>query len=135
MADLGGVFVAYTAFQQWMSDNPTYINSTSSLPFTPNQRFFLAYAQNRVESAREESIKERILTDVHSPGMLRVDGILRNMPEFYAAFNIKPGDDMYLDKEYRVNIWNFNTEGQVSSSICSGVYLFAMSLIVSYLIN
>jgi putative endopeptidase len=132
LADLGGVSVAFAAFQQWMSDNPTYKNSTRSLPFTPNQRFFLAYAQNRVESAREDFIKERLVSDVHSPGMLRVDGILRNLPEFHAAFNIKPGDDMYLDKEHRVTIWNLNTDGPVSSSIVKGVYLFTMSLIVSY---
>jgi putative endopeptidase len=135
IADLGGVSVAFAAFKQWLIDNPSYKTSTSALPFTPNQRFFLAYAQNRVESYRKEVTLDRIKHDVHAIGILRVDGILKNMPEFYEAFNIKAGDDMYLNKADRVSIWNLNEESQVSSSTKSTCVLLVTMMLVAYHLN
>ncbi|HEX8450568.1 MAG TPA: M13-type metalloendopeptidase [Longimicrobium sp.] len=50
-------------------------------------------------------LRQQVMTDPHSPGEYRTNGVLRNIPEFYAAFNVQPGDKMYLPPEQRVRIW------------------------------
>ncbi len=101
IADLGGVRIAYEAFKKTKEGQ-----STEKIDgFTPDQRFFIAWAQAWRVSRRPESAKQRIITDPHSPGMWRCNGPLSNMPEFYAAFNVKPGDKMYRDDKDRVVIW------------------------------
>lgn len=108
IADLGGVSISYAAFQKYMHDHPEY----QSIPngFTPNQRFFLAYAQNRAQLIREAESKSRINSDPHSPAVWRVNGILNNIPAFYEAFEIKRGDNMYLEENQRVQIWSLKTQ-------------------------
>jgi len=100
IADLGGLNIAYQAFQKAKSGKEEPIDG-----FTPEQRFFLAYAHIWAQNIRDEEIMKRTKTDVHSLGRLRVIGPLRNMPEFHSAFQIKEGDPMYLAEDQRAVIW------------------------------
>lgn len=100
IADLGGLNISYTAFQKTLTGDETEIDG-----FTPNQRFFLAYAHVWAGNVRDKEAIRRTKEDVHSLGHFRVIGPLRNMPEFYQAFDVKAGDDMYLAPEDRAVIW------------------------------
>ena len=73
--------------------------------FTGEQRVFIGYAQAWRNKIRDEALRVQINTDPHSPAKFRVNGIVRNVPEFYAAFNIKETDSLYLASEERVKIW------------------------------
>ena len=72
---------------------------------TGDQRFFLAYAQAWRAKRREAAVRQQLLTDPHSPGEYRVNGIVRNVDAWYAAFGVKPGDKLYLPPEQRVHVW------------------------------
>ena len=72
---------------------------------TGDQRFFLSFAQMNRTLRREEALRNQILTDPHSPDQYRVNGIVRNVDAWYEAFNVTPGDDLYLPPEERVHIW------------------------------
>ncbi len=101
IADLGGVVLGYEAFkrtEQWKRGEK--ING-----LTPDQRFFLAYALSWLGHRRPQALQQQLMTDVHAPGFLRVNGPLANVPEFYEAFGIKPGDAMYRADDVRVTIW------------------------------
>jgi putative endopeptidase len=101
IADLGGVVLGYEAFKrtdQWKKGEK--ING-----LTPDQRYFLGYALSWLGARRPEALQNQIMTDVHAPAFLRVNGPLANIPEFYAAFGIKPGDTMYRGDDVRVTIW------------------------------
>jgi putative endopeptidase len=101
IADLGGIAIGITAFkktEQYKENKP--ING-----LTPMQRYFLGYALGWLGHTRNEALANQILTDVHSPGFLRVNGPFMDVPEFYEAFHIKKGDKMWLDPEKRVRIW------------------------------
>jgi putative endopeptidase len=101
LADIVGVSVAYDALQKALAGKPkTMIDG-----FTPEQRFFLAYAQARRANLRPEQARLQIQTDPHSPGKFRVNGPLSNMPEFAAAFGCKPGDPMVRPDDVRARIW------------------------------
>lgn len=101
IADIGGLAIAYEAFK--LTDNG---KSTDKIDgFTPEQRFFLSFAQVWRIKNRDERLRMRIASDPHSPEMFRVNGPLSNMPEFYKAFDIKPGDKMYRLEAERVKIW------------------------------
>ena len=101
IADNGGLAIAYTAFQKTPeAGKDTLING-----FTPDQRFFLAAAQVWRIKSRPQILLTRINTDPHSPEKYRVNGPLSNMPAFYKAFNVKPGDGMYRSDSVRVHIW------------------------------
>ena len=69
-----------------------------------DQRFFLAYAQSWRAKQREDSIKNQVATDPHSPARFRVLGPIRNIDEWYAAFGVKAGDSMYIAPEQRARI-------------------------------
>ena len=101
LADIGGVAIAYEAFK--LTEQGKKADKIDG--FTPDQRFFLAYAQVWRIKNRDEMMRTRISTDPHSPEMFRVNGPLSNMPEFYKAFNVKPGDKMYKPEDQRVKIW------------------------------
>ena len=101
IADLGGVRIAYEAFKKTKEGQ----SNEKIEGFTPDQRFFISWAQAWRISRRPESAKQRIITDPHSPGMWRCNGPLSNMPEFYSAFNVKAGDKMYRDDKDRIVIW------------------------------
>jgi putative endopeptidase len=73
--------------------------------FTPEQRFFLAWAQIWRQNITPENQRQRILTDTHAPGRWRTNGPVANMPEFAAAFGCKPGDPMVRNDAVRASIW------------------------------
>ena len=72
---------------------------------TGDQRFFLAWAQVWRSTQREDNYRNRLRTDPHSPEEYRVNGVVRQLDEWYEAFGVKPGDAMYLPPEKRVRIW------------------------------
>lgn len=100
IADLGGLNVAYNALQKVLTGNEKPIDG-----FTPDQRFYLAYAHLWAQNIRDKEIVRLTNEDVHSLGRFRVLGPLRNLPEFYKAFDVKEGDYMYLKEADRAVIW------------------------------
>jgi putative endopeptidase len=100
IADLGGLNIAYNALKKAASGNEKPIDG-----FTPDQRFFLAYAHLWAQNIRDKEIVRRTKEDVHSLGRFRVLGPLRNMPEFHLAFGVKEGDYMFLKEADRAVIW------------------------------
>jgi len=101
IADLGGIVLGVDAFKKTQQ----YKEGKKINGFTPMQRFFLGYALSWLSHQRDEVLANQILTDVHSPAFLRVNGPFTDVPEFYEAFNIKKGDKMWLDPDKRVKIW------------------------------
>ncbi len=100
-ADLSGLAVAYDAFKMTEQGQDT----TKIDGFTPDQRFFMSLARIWRVKMKEEYLRLWIKTNSHSPPMWRVNGPLMNMPAFYEAFDIAPGDSMYLPEEERVAVW------------------------------
>lgn len=102
IGDLGGVQAAYEGLQIFLEKNgrPDLIDG-----YTPEQRFFLSWGTIWRTKMRDEALKNRIMTDTHAPGMYRAYMPLKNVDAFYAAFDVKPGDKMYLEPEERVRIW------------------------------
>jgi putative endopeptidase len=72
---------------------------------TGDQRVFLGCAQVWRGKTRPEALRQQLLTDGHSPSEARVNGVFRNMDAWYAAFDVKPGDKLYVAPEDRVHIW------------------------------
>jgi putative endopeptidase len=101
IADIGGIAIAYEAFKMTKQGQDT----TKIDGFTPDQRFFISYAQIWRNKQKDESIRQRINTDPHSPPMYRVLAPLMNFEPFYKAFNVKEGDKMYVAPEKRIKIW------------------------------
>ena len=102
IADLGGMNVAYNGLQKALEGK----NKDEKIDgFTPDQRFFLSYAQVWRANIRDEETMRRLKEDVHSPGDARVNAIVYNIPAFYTAFNIQPTDKRYIAPENRANIW------------------------------
>ncbi len=101
IADLGGIMMGYEAFKK----TKQFKEGKTIGGYTPQQRFFLAYALAWMINIRPEALATQVKTDVHSPARFRVIGPLSNMPEFYEAFNIKEGDAMYRSPEMRIKIW------------------------------
>ena len=99
IADLGGLNISFQAFKLANNDSKP-ING-----FTPNQRFYLAYSHVWAQNIRDKEILRRTKEDPHSLGKLRVIGPLKNIPEFYEAFNVKPGQQMFLEESQRAKIW------------------------------
>jgi putative endopeptidase len=100
-ADLGGVTIAYQALEKQLKQHPEGIVDG----FTPEQRFFISYATVWRQNARPAYIRQLVNTNPHSPPYFRVLGPLSNLSEFYAAFNVKPGDAMYRNDSLRAVIW------------------------------
>lgn len=101
LADLGGINIAYEAFKKTKQGQ----SNTKIDGFTPDQRFFLSWAQVWRGSQRPEAAAQRILTDPHSPEQFRGNAPLTNIDAWYSAFNIKPGDKLYKKPEDRIKIW------------------------------
>lgn len=101
IGDLGGLSIAYLAYK--MSLNGEEAPVIDGL--TGDQRFFLGWAQVWRSKARDEETKRRLTTDPHSPPKFRANGAAVNVPAFYAAFDVKEGDGMYLPPDERVKIW------------------------------
>lgn len=102
IADLGGLTISYYAFQLAQQKNP---QAKTIDGFTPNQRFFISWAQAWRNSQRYKALVMMVKTNPHSPARFRVAGPLSNMKEFYEAFDVKQGDKMWRAPEQRVDIW------------------------------
>jgi len=103
IADLGGVCIAYEALKRRLSDGRTPRRKIDG--FTPEQRFFISFAQIWACNIREEEVKRLLIIDPHSPARFRVIGPLVNLPEFWDAFGVKPGSPMRRAERKRVEIW------------------------------
>lgn len=101
IADLGGLTVGYRAYQNSLQGQPAPVIDG----FTGSQRFFIGWGQIWRIKFRDEALRQQVITGPHSPGKYRVLGPLSNMPEFYQAFDVQPGDGMYRDEDERVKIW------------------------------
>ncbi len=102
IGDLGGLKIAYVAMQKAMAQKGRQPNIDG---FTPEQRFFLGWAQVWRELQRDEATKAQINSNVHAPAKWRVNGPLSNMPEFKAAWGCKDGDAMVRPEALRARIW------------------------------
>jgi putative endopeptidase len=101
IGDNGGLQVAYHAYQVSLNGvTPPVLEG-----FTGDQRFFLGWAQVWRTKIRDEALRNQVLTDPHSPAYYRTNGTVRNMDTWYAAFNVQPGQALYLPPEERVTIW------------------------------
>jgi len=101
IADLGGIVIGLDAFKQ----TEQYKKGEKIAGLTPLQRYFLGYALGWMIQQRKEKLANQILTDVHAPMDLRVNGPLSNIPEFYEAFGIKEGAPLWRPEKDRVVIW------------------------------
>ena len=101
LADLGGLNVAYAAFKKTKEGQ----SNKKIDGFTPDQRFFLSWAQVWRGAQRPEAAAQRILTDPHSPEQYRTNAPITNIDAWYQAFDIKPGDKMYKKPEERTKVW------------------------------
>ena len=101
LADHGGLNVAYLAFQNATKDAPLEVKEG----FTPEQRFFIAYATLWAGNIRDEQARVYTKSDPHSLGKWRVNGALPHIQAWYDAFQITPDDSLYVAPENRVNIW------------------------------
>ena len=101
IGDLGGMSVAYTAYQLSLEGKEAPVMDG----YTGDQRFFIGWAQVWRRKYRDEELKKRLLTDPHSPSQYRCNGIVSNLDPFYAAFSIKPDSKMFIDLKKRVRIW------------------------------
>ena len=101
LADLGGLAIAYEAFKKTKQGQ----GNEKIDGFTPDQRFFLSWAQVWRANTTPEEAFNRIKTDPHSPNLWRCNGPLSNMPEFYQAFGVKEGDKMWRPEAERARVW------------------------------
>jgi putative endopeptidase len=101
IADLGGLLVALDAYHAALGGKPDKVIDG----LTGDQRFFLAYAQSWRDMRREDAVRDQLVRDVHSPEIYRVNGIVRNIDAWYAAFPVAPTDKLYLAPADRVRIW------------------------------
>jgi putative endopeptidase len=101
IADLGGILLGIEAFKK----TEQYKENKPIAGLTPMQRYFLGYALGWLGHTRDEQLRSRLLTDVHSPAKYRVNGPFVDVDEFYTTFNIKEGDKMYRADSLRVKIW------------------------------
>ena len=101
IGDLGGLSIAIKAYKESLGGKEAPVMDG----FTGMQRVFLGWGQVWGEKAREEAVRSQIAGDPHSPAKFRINGVVRNVPEFYEAFKIKPTDSLYLAPEKRVKIW------------------------------
>jgi len=101
LADIGGLNIAYEAFK--LTEQGKGNKAIDGL--TPDQRFFLSFAQVWRIKTRDETMRVRLKTDPHSPEMFRVNGPVYSMEAFYKAFNIQPSAKMYVAPEKRVGVW------------------------------
>ncbi|MGB3624939.1 MAG: M13 family metallopeptidase [Henriciella sp.] len=110
IGDLGGLSMAYKAYKLSLDENGDgEISADEEAPvldgLTGDQRFFMAWAQVWRAKYRDDALRQRLLTDPHSPPYYRVNGIVRNFDEWYEAFDVTPDDALYIPPEERIRIW------------------------------
>lgn len=101
IADLAGLAMAHRAWRLSLRGKPAPVIDG----YTGEQRFFIGWAQGWARKYREDELRRRLLTDPHSPSEYRTNAVVANLPEFHAAFDVKPGDKMYKAPAERVRIW------------------------------
>jgi len=101
IGDLSGITIAYRAYKKSLNGQEAPVIDG----LTGDQRFFLGFAQIWRGKMRDEALRNQVATNPHSPGHFRAIGALKNMPQFYQAFEVKEGDKMYIAPENRVKIW------------------------------
>jgi predicted metalloendopeptidase len=101
IGDLGGVSVALDAYHRSLGGQPAPLRDG----LTGEQRFFLAFAQIWHSLDRDEALRSQVLSNPHSPPRFRVNGVVRNIDAWYSAFDVQPGDKLYLAPDERVRIW------------------------------
>lgn len=101
IADVAGLAMAYRAWQLSLRGQPSPVIDG----YTGEQRFFIGWAQAWARKYRDDELRRRLLTDPHSPSEYRTNAVVANLPEFYRAFDVKPGDKMYKNPAERVRIW------------------------------
>jgi len=101
IGDLAGLSIAYTALEKALTGKPRMLIDG----FTPEQRFFLAWAQIWRRNSTPEALRLQVRTDPHSPSMFRTNGPLSNMPSFYRAFGCADGDTMVRPDAVRAKVW------------------------------
>jgi putative endopeptidase len=101
IGDLGGLSLALDAYHASLHGKPAPVIDG----LTGDQRVFLGWAQVWREKIRDETLRQRLATDPHSPAIYRVNGTIRNIDAWYAAFGVQPGDKLYVAPEQRVRIW------------------------------
>ncbi len=100
-ADLAGLTISYAAYRRSLGGREAPVIDG----LTGDQRFFIGWAQVWRRKHRVDDLKNRLLVDPHSPAEFRVNGAVRDVPAFFSAFQVKPGDKMYLPPDRRVKIW------------------------------
>jgi putative endopeptidase len=101
IGDVGGLSLAYRAYKMSLNGNEAPVIDG----LTGDQRFFLSWAQVWQRKYRDDALIQMLTSDPHSPSEFRVNGVVRNFDEWYDAFNVKPGNELYLSPEDRVRIW------------------------------
>jgi predicted metalloendopeptidase len=101
IGDLAGLTVAHRAYELSLNGKPAPVIDG----YSGDQRFFLGWAQVWRTLTRDQALRNQLLTDPHSPGLYRANGVVRNMDQWYAAFDVKPEDKLYVPPEKRVKIW------------------------------
>jgi len=101
IGDLGGLSIAIKAYQLSLNGEKAPVMDG----FTGMQRVFIGWGQVWLDKQREAAMRSQIASDPHSPAKFRINGVVRNVPEFYEAFGVKPTDSLYLAPNQRVKIW------------------------------
>jgi len=101
LADLGGLNIAYEAFKKTEEGK----SDKKIDGFTPDQRFFLSWAQVWRSNTLPDYAAQLVMIDPHSPGMYRCNGPVSNIDAWYKAFNVQPGDKMYKPENERIKVW------------------------------
>jgi putative endopeptidase len=102
---MGGLSLAYSAYQKYKAEKYPDSKEPTLDGFTGNQRFFLADAQVWRSLLTDERMRFLLLTNPHSPGEYRTNGIVRNYTPWYEAFGVTEKDKLYLSKAERISIW------------------------------
>jgi putative endopeptidase len=101
IGDLGGLSVASDAYHRSLHGKPAPVLGG----LTGDQRFFLSWAQVWREKQRDENLRTQVTSNPHSPAQFRINGVVRNIDRWYSAFDVRPGQKLYLPTDERVRIW------------------------------
>jgi predicted metalloendopeptidase len=102
IGDVGGLQVAHKAYEL---SAPASVRAQELEGLNGDQRFFLAWGQVWKQIIRDGRLRNQLLSDPHAPAEYRVNGVVRNLDAWYAAFDVDPGDALYLSPDQRVQIW------------------------------
>jgi putative endopeptidase len=99
IADIGGFILSYNAYKKYLIDTTSYIDDNKL------KQFFYSYAKTWKSKSTKENILNKLLVDPHSPNIFRVNGVIRNIDDYYRLFDIKSNNSLYLKLEDRAKIW------------------------------